>query len=277
MHIQTNLALLAFGLVTRATQLFANRGTIPGTGIGVWNDFIHENQGTIQQVSNIFYKGDSSIKATQVWDYNWYAAGNRFHSEADVFDGYKFNDERFYGFAFRLQQDWPVNETRSMNIAQFISDFRDYKNLKCDDWIPTSMVWLEGDKLYTRTKYWVNNDPNNHSSPNNGICHQVTSAKIPAGTVIPGVWHTVVIQAKWKSDNTGYYKLWLDGVNSVHQFDLPTTFDDPTHQFAFHVGIYANGWKDHPPGPNDSDTRQIWFDQVAVGTTFADVDPTQWT
>jgi hypothetical protein len=42
------------------------------------------------------------------------------------------------------------------------------------------------------------------------------------------------------------------------------------------VGIYANGWHDDGGMLGSQGTRSIWFDEIGVGTTFADADADQW-
>lgn len=42
------------------------------------------------------------------------------------------------------------------------------------------------------------------------------------------------------------------------------------------MGLYANAWRDEGRLVGTQGTRQIWFDEIAAGTTFADVDPDQW-
>ncbi|KAJ7624390.1 hypothetical protein FB45DRAFT_991525 [Roridomyces roridus] len=81
-------------------------------------------------------------------------------------------------------------------------------------------------------------------------------------------WHKVVIQANWHRDETGFYKLWFDGVKVVERFNISTTFQ-------LHVGLYANGWHDDKQMKGTQPFRQVWYDQIGHGTTFADADPDQ--
>ena len=71
-------------------------------------------------------------------------------------------------------------------------------------------------------------------------------------------------------------ELCVDGAKVLEQYDLPTTVSDP-RPFQFRVGLYANAWHDDPAGNTGSQNfRQVWFDQVAIGTEFKDADPDQW-
>ncbi|KAG0558699.1 hypothetical protein KC19_10G047600 [Ceratodon purpureus] len=234
-----------------ATVLFHNTGTTP-TG---WDSVNQEHLGTVTQVTNVVYKGTTAIKCLQTYDPSY---TGRYHSEVVKNNVYKRGDTGFYGFAFRLQADWEF-DNQIYNIAQFIADFSD---TGCDDYSPTSMVWIKGNQLYTRVKY-------------GNICDQHTTTFDPLASVSAGEWHKIVIQASWKSDNTGFYKLWFDGVKKLEQYNIATTLDDGRY-FQFRVGLYANGWHDENKMVGSQGTRQVWYDQVGAGSTFADADPDQW-
>ncbi|KAH8691452.1 polysaccharide lyase [Talaromyces proteolyticus] len=244
------LAALTLASPTLSTQTFVNTGTLSG-----WSTQNIEDKGSIISVTNVVYNGTSALKMTQVYDSSW---TGRFHSEKIKTQVYKLGDEGFYGFAFRLQENWQSTPAQSFNIGQFIADFT---NTGCDDWMPSSMVWVIGDQLATRVKY-------------GSICNQQLKEWKNLKTVTPGEWHTIVINANWQSDNTGYYHMWYDGEKVVNATNLPTMIDD-SRAFDFHVGIYANGWHDDKGMKGTQSTREIWIDSVGIGTTFADADPTR--
>ena len=115
----------------QAVQTFANTGTKSG-----WNPTYTENKGTVDEVTNVFYKGPTSLKMTQTWDPSWQG---RFHSEVFKYNAYRKGDTGFYGFAFRLAEGWEFND-QSYNLAQFIADFKD---LNCgEDSMPSSMIFI---------------------------------------------------------------------------------------------------------------------------------------
>jgi hypothetical protein len=251
----TILPLLLAAGFGNAAVTFLNTGTTPSG----WDATNVEHLGTLQQVTNVVYRGGTAIKATQTWDQAWANAGNRFHSEVVHNDGYHRGETKSYGFAFRLQEDWDFGSSQSYNIAQFIADFSDF-NSACDDWVPTTMVWLQGNQLYSRVKSWTD------------ICNQHTNVFGNLAAVSPGVWHTVVIEANWQSDNTGYFKLWFDGQQVLSKSGIPTTVP-VGREIEFRVGLYANGWGDQKTNVGGQNTRQVWYDQIATGTTAADVNP----
>jgi hypothetical protein len=112
-----SLFLAASLPAVHATQTFSNTGTTAG-----WDTFTHEDLGTVQQVTNVFYKSPTALKMTQVYDPGY---TGRYHSEAVKYDIYAKGDTGFYGFAFRLQEDWEFDAGVGFNLAQFIADFTD--------------------------------------------------------------------------------------------------------------------------------------------------------
>jgi Polysaccharide lyase len=248
--LTTTLAILALGMGTHANPYFLNAGTMSG-----WDGANVEHEGTLFQVTNVVYKGSTAIKATQTYDRSY---TGRYHSEVMHSNGYKLGDASYYGFAFRLAEDWAFDE-QSYNIAQFIADFSD---TGCDDWMPSTMVWIVGNQLSTRVK---------HGS----ICHQSIKEWRGIATVSSGTWHTIEIQASWKSDGSGYFYMWFDGTQVVSGSGLPTTINDG-REFQFHVGLYANGWHDDKKMVGNQPFRQVWFDEIVMGRTYADADPAYW-
>src|ERR1700754_1470107 len=132
--------LLVCALPAAASVIFHNTGTIAG-----WDSTNHEHNGSILDVTNVVYNGPTAIKAIQVYDPSY---SGRYHSEVVRNNVYRRGDTGFYGFMFRLQNDWQF-QNQSYNIAQFIADFSD---TGCDDFMPSSMVWITGNQLFTRVK-----------------------------------------------------------------------------------------------------------------------------
>ena len=197
---------------------------------------------------------------TQTYDENYQG---RYHSEVRRYQGYRRGDERFYGFMFRLSDAWEFTPSQGYNIAQFIAN-RPGAGCGGDDWMPSSMIWIEGDKLMSRIV------SGQYRSPD---CSRTTTPLSNLATVKAGVWHKVIIQARWKSDNTGQYKIWFDGVKVKEVYNVATTVNDDS-TFEFRIGLYANSWydDDHRMDGNQP-FRQVWLDEAAIGTEFRDVDP----
>jgi hypothetical protein len=48
---------------------------------------------------------------------------------------------------------------------------------------------------------------------------------------------------------------------------------DDGREFDFRVGLYANGWHDDGKMLGSQPFRQVWFDEIGIGSEFADADP----
>jgi polysaccharide lyase-like protein len=246
----TAAALMLGGSHGFATVLFHNTGTTSG-----WNQILVEHNGSVSQVTSPVYKGSTAIKATQVYDPNW---SLRYHSEVIRNDGYKPGQMRFYGFAFYLPANWQF-VSQGFNISQFEADFAS----SCDGFMPTTMMWISSTSLSTRTKSGT-------------VCNQVLQTYSGIASVTAGQWHRVVIQANWQSNTSGYFKVWYDGSKKLERFNIATTISDPANRtLQFRVGNYANGWYQKAMVGTQG-TRSIYFDQIGIGTTFADADPNAW-
>ncbi|KAL7949253.1 polysaccharide lyase [Trichoderma barbatum] len=258
MGIITSLAVALAALpLSIATQTFQNSGNKAG-----FDYVLTENKGQVLEVLDITYKGSSALLMQQTYTPGYL---DRYHSEVYHNQGYKRGDELFYGFMFRLSSAWEFDQ-QSYNIAQFIAN-RPGAGCEGDDWMPSSLIWIEGNQLNSRIV------SGNYRQPD---CSRNFNYTGNIAAVSAGVWHKVIIQAKWASDSSGYYKMWFDDKKVYEHYSIATTTNDD-YQFQFRVGLYANGWHDdnhHMVG--NQGFRQIWYDEVAVGTTFKDVDPDQY-
>ncbi|KAM4060476.1 polysaccharide lyase domain-containing protein [Hirsutella rhossiliensis] len=247
------LALLATPRAQGA-RTFSNSGTLNG-----WDFVRREHQGTVTQVDNVSYKaGGTALKMTQRYDANY---RGRFHSEVDHNYGYRRGDDLFYGFAFRLSDSWQFQD-QSYNIAQFIAN-RPGAGCGGDDWMPSAMLWIQGNQLASRIVSGHYRQPD---------CGRKVDPLPNLAVVEAGKWHRVVVQARWASDSSGFYKIWFDGKKVLDRRGVATTLDDDS-VFQFRVGLYANGWHDDGHIKGSQDFRQVWFDEVAIGTEFKDADP----
>lgn len=249
-------ALAAFSPV-HATQLFSNHGTTSG-----WSDSYIDPGcgGTVAQVTNVVKEGSTALKMTHTYNPSY---SGLYHAEVHANSGYTGKGQtRFYGFWFRLSETWEFTSDQSFNIAQFISNFPG----TCDVWMPSTMIWLNGNQLWTRRKFGSLCPTSAQQTQG----HQATGV-----TVTAGVWHKIVMQARWEDNNNGYLKMWYDGVKVVEELGKPTTIAE-NGDFQFRVGLYANGWSNGGYKSGSQTFRQIWFDEIAFGTDFADADPDQW-
>jgi hypothetical protein len=89
-----------------------------------------------------------------------------------------------------------------------------------------------------------------------------------------GVWYKLTFQITWASDATGQFKTWVNGTKVHEEYNIPTTLLDDGREFSFRVGLYANGWHDDDhKNLGTQNFRQVWIDEIGVGSEFADADP----
>ena len=129
-HASVAIVVL-FSLQSQATVYFHNNGTKNG-----WDKITIEHQGSVDQVTDVVYKGSSALMFTQIYDQSY---NGRYHSEVRRMHGYQRGESLFYGFAFLIPRIWQFQQ-QSYNIAQFIGDFSDDG---CNTgFIPNTMVWI---------------------------------------------------------------------------------------------------------------------------------------
>lgn len=241
--------LLTTWPAVRAEQIFNNRGTLAG-----WGGTQTEHNGEIKEVTDVFFDEPPALVMTQTFDESY---TGRYHSEVRVLNAYKHGDTRFYGFAFRLPPDWQFDPAQSYDLAQFIAPFD-----KCDTFMPTTMFWAEGTKLFTRLK-------------SGSVCDQKTKELPLDVTLTAGEWHKVMIQARWESEATGLLRLWFDDKQVLDEQNVATTVSEDV-PFQFRVGLYANGWHDDKGMKGTQGFRQVFYDKVAIATTKEEADPDLW-
>jgi hypothetical protein len=245
-------AFCAASSVSSATVWFHNTGTVSSG----WDGTNLDANCSIADSTSVVYKGTTAIKA--IANYNSGYTG-RYHAMKTKNNVYHLGDTGFYGFAFYLQSAWDFSGSQQYQLFQFIAN---YSDTGCDDWQPSTMVWVSGNQLATRRNY------------GSSACNRTTQSYTGLASVSAGVWHRIVIQAHWTNDTTGYLKMWFDGTKVLEKLGLPVTINDG-RGYRMDVGLYANSWHDQGTLVG-SGNRQVWFDQVGTGSTFADADPAQW-
>jgi hypothetical protein len=250
-------AFCAAASLSQATAFFHNTGTTAdGGGFSNWDGSNLDSNCSISQSTSVVYKGTTSVKSTATYNSGY---TGRYHAMKSKNNAYHLGDTGFYGFAFYLQSAWDFSGSQQYQLFQFIAN---YSDTGCDDWQPSTMVWISGNQLATRRNY------------GSSACSRTTQSWTGLASVSAGVWHRIVIQAHWTDDSTGYLKLWFDGTKVLEKLNQAVTINDG-RGYRMDVGLYANSWHDQGTVVG-STNRQVWFDQVGTGSTFADADPAQW-
>ena len=247
------LVILAQGVVPLgASVVFENSGTSTG-----WSQLYVENQGSVTSVSSPAYAGTTSMRCRQIYTSGY---GGRYHSEGrqEGSAGQQRGNDEYYGFAWYLPSNWQFVDQK-YNVQQFIANFTE---LGCSGGQPTTQMKLRNRLLDVRLAW---GDP----------CARELAYYTVAPSVTPGVWHRVVMHGRWRSDNTGAFQAWYDGSQTVNLSNLPTI--PPTDKnYTFVVGLYADGWHDDGTMVGTQSTRDMFFDNIRVATTYGETDPASW-
>jgi len=254
-------AFCAATSVSLATASFHNTGTIAnGGGFSNWDgsNLDGSGAGAISESSTVFYGGSGTSIKCQT---NYLGTGytGRYHAMKFHSSGYHLGETGFWGCAFFLQSSWDFSGSQQYQLFQFIADF---SNTGCDDFQPSTMVWIAGNQLAARRNF------------GSSACSRTVQSYTNLAQVSAGVWHRIVMQAHYTDDSTGFFKLWFDGTKVLELLNQAVTIND-SREYRFDVGIYANSWHDQKTLVG-SGTRIAWFDKVGKGTVFADADPAQW-
>lgn len=170
------------------------------------------------------------LKFTQTYDPSYRL---RYHAEVVLQNATKRDETEYYGFAFKLADNWQFDESfakgdkmppNRIAIAQFISHFRDVDcgtNEKVA--VPTTMIWLQNDELKMRLR-----SGNVCQEENNNLVFRI-------GRVRPGQWHTLVLGVLWRKDKRGWLKVWYDRKLTIDEVGLKTTIDVDFRLFQFRV------------------------------------------
>ncbi|KAB8068883.1 polysaccharide lyase [Aspergillus leporis] len=180
----------------------------------------NQYNGALQKLPKVIVEGATALNMTHI-NYISDKVGDLIELQYIRNDFYRLGDEGFYGFTFQLHSGWETLPGLIYHLARFDADVSD---IGCNYWIymPYTMFWVRDNQL--------------HAGLMTGTpCSPRIVAFSNLATVPTGEWHKVVIQAKWRADETGYFKIWFDGVNVLRKYDLSTTLDDE-RVFRFVVG-----------------------------------------
>ncbi|KAJ7766577.1 hypothetical protein B0H14DRAFT_3592490 [Mycena olivaceomarginata] len=188
---------------------FANRGTTPGG----WDVILKENQGTVDQVSNIFYgTNGTSIKVTQTYTPGY---TERYHSEVHRFQGYHRGEQGFYGLCL------PAAAGLAVRAGTVVQPGPVHRQLH-----------RHGLRQLDALEYGVNyrqpaGHPRGARAPYAIRPRETRSSSRTWPPSLPVLTQAVVRRG--------------EGVG--RRYNIATTVEE-TREFEFHVGLYANRWHD---------------------------------
>ncbi|KAL2268342.1 hypothetical protein VTJ83DRAFT_3188 [Remersonia thermophila] len=255
----TNLLVstLATLSLAHATVLFHNNGTLTG-----WHSKTHNMQGETQEIETVHYDGKPGLRMKQVYCPT-FGPSDYFHSEVELHDIAKKNEEQYYGFAFQLRKDWNFTEPYPFSLARF----RGRHGYGCHHHAPGTTLWVEGGELKLSVKYGSVCPGWNDKEKDRWFNLQCR--------ITAGVWHKVIIGAYWRDDAKGFIKVWLDGKLVLNGEDL-STFPVEKDSFDFLLGVRSPQWRTLQGEDRNKPVTweyEAYFDAITVATTQGEADP----
>lgn len=165
-------------------------------------------------------------------------------AELDMADFPVAGREVYYGFSMLLPADFPVVDRRLV-VAQ-------WKQSVLDTQSPVlALRYRAGRFSLTQrnlTRFLDDGD-------------EVEVALPPLAL---GRWTDVVLRVRWSGASDAAVQLWLNGTVAAALEGMPTLLPDTAGYVMQHVGLYRDSWPT---------AWSMFLDNVAVGASFADVDP----
>ncbi|GAA4928562.1 hypothetical protein HD597_004435 [Nonomuraea thailandensis] len=218
------------------------------------------------QVDDLPRTGKYAIRSHLKYGDAAVAGGTRAESHTMDIESSHFRTGKtvYYGFSIYLASSWQ-NDSREDILFQW-KPWRD----KCEaDKAPSAFLSVQPSGKW---RLRVNSDGNACSTP-----ESVRKVSFDLAEVKPGQWHDFVFRFRWSHDSKGGIDGWHQthkspGWRKVVTATGPNTFnDDATTQGYLKWGVYKPAWN---TGPTDVESRTVFHDNIAVGTTFGEVDPT---
>ena len=230
--------------VTQAAVIWQNEGTI-----SPWGHLLKEPGCSVTEVRSPTYRGDKAIR--HFVTYPVAGADTSLHCEVARDPVAVTGDDRYYGWAYRLGNDWPSSYSRSSALSQLTG---------------RGACWNQNDFIQLSQGLRLNDNTGGGADS----CNPQGSNYTIGNPVSKNVWHRIVVHKLWKGDDSGRLEIWHDGVKMVDVPHIATGFGDNTAGYAWHVGLYAGMQS------GDVTTRTVYTDQFRIATTYAEADPASW-
>jgi MYXO-CTERM domain-containing protein len=229
------MTIVATALPARASLYFYNAGNTSG-----WSQLgPPENGGSIVD-SLIAYDGSGgSVESTCVYHGQ---DGTRYHSEPR-WNGNWNTGTTYFGYALYVAPDWAFSGPERHVTAQF--GIASGPGKTPDDY----QHWIKGDLLQMG----------------------VNGTDYTFGTMTAGQWHTVVMRFLYATNGQGQVQGWFDGQPVFEVDGISVMGGAADGEALWALGLYEADWFGGNVGPQT--TRSVYNAKIAIGTTYADVDP----
>lgn len=252
--LAVTLAILTTSIAS-ATVYFSNTGTNSG-----WNgNSINGSTASVAQVSGYTWPNNSS--GTSLRFSVTYPAYRAEKQKTTGSLGQRGNT-RYYGYALYIDGGWQNMSDRDAYFNQNIADYNSNCPGSQSEFAPSFFFGSRGGDF--KSIYYT-------GSPC-GSGGTVGNVKV-LRSLIKGQWLRVIYRATWKSDSSGRLEVWINGTR--HQNYTGANTFPYTKPLLFKAGLYIPGWKSSK-GSSSQSTKKVWMDQFRVGTSYNEVNPSNW-
>ncbi len=166
----------------------------------------------------------------------------RYHSEPR-WNGNWNSGTTYFGYALYVPSTWEFSGPERHVTAQF--GIASGSGKTPDDY----QHWIKGDLLQMG----------------------VNGTDYTFGTMTTGEWHTVVTRFTYSTTSTGEIQGWFDGKLAFDVRDINVHGGAGDGEALWALGLYEADWFGGNVGPQT--TRSVFNAKIAIGTTYAIVDP----
>jgi hypothetical protein len=193
--------------------------------------------GRLIEVTSPVYRTGTAILTEQT-----YVRPQGAHSEVILATAQRNGEDRYYGQAIYLPEDWDTIDYNA-TFQQFSPE---------DPAGPWNLNWIQNDHIFIR----------------------VAGTHYDLGPIRKGVWTRVVV--RFKTTNPGIFEYWVDGVKRVSVTNKNLTIPNGSPSMRWSVGIYVTWWRNPDIDPGPQRTRAIYHDQMRIASTYELADPANW-
>ncbi|MEO3883961.1 polysaccharide lyase [Nonomuraea sp. B5E05] len=217
------------------------------------------------QVDDLPRTGKYAIRSILKYGDAAVAGGTRAESHSMKVEDSHFRSGKtvYYGFSIYLASSW-----QSDSREDILFQWKPWRDTCEADKAPSAFLTVQPSGKW---RLRVNSDGNACST-----AASVKKVSFDLAEVRPGQWHDFVFKFTWSHGSQGAIDGWHQthkspGWRKVVTATGPNTFnDDATTQGYLKWGIYKPAWNS---GPTDVTSRTVFHDNIAVGRSFAEVDP----
>lgn len=181
---------------------------------------------------------------------------NGYRTELALYNCAKYKTEVYYGFSFMIDANYQDPEYNLLCQWQDLPNYQQGEDFASTPVLhgsppPLALVYTDG-----KVEFKINTNPTSSNETVN------IGSSIP---ITKGIWYDAIFHIYWSDEKDGYAEAWLNGVNITNgKTYKPNLYSRTGNYFKF--GQYRGKDKTRH-------TNIVYFDEVKIGTSYAEVAP----